>query len=148
MNKFLLVALAAIALFMGCSKKNNPSPSASIVGKWYITTDTARTYTNNTLTEADPESFDHTDYVQFNSNGTGVQLSDGVSSNFTYTVKSSNSITLNYPKQVTGNVTIDAFSQDATFKATSSNLYIFISDTETDGGATYRYTESTYFTNK
>jgi len=147
MNKILLVALAAIALFMGCQKKSTPSPSASIVGKWYITTDTTRQYTNNVLTDQDPESFDHTDYVQFNSDGSGVQLSGDESGNFTYSVKG-NSVTLNYPKQVVDNTTIDAFSKTATYKATSSALYIFITDTETDGGATYRYTESTYFTNK
>ena len=148
MNRILLVALAAVALFMGCSKKNNPSPSASIVGKWYITTDTTKQYTNNVLTVQDPESFDHTDYVQFNSNGTGVQLSGGVSSSFTYSVKNSNSVTLNYPKQTVDNVTIYAFSKDVTFKATSSTLYIFLEDTETDGSTTYRLTEATYFTNK
>ncbi|SDS30828.1 hypothetical protein SAMN05216490_0920 [Mucilaginibacter mallensis] len=147
MNKILLVALAAIALFMGCSKKNNPSPSASLEGKWYITTDTAKVYTNNVLTQQDPESFDHSDYVQFNSNGTGIQLSGDASSNFTYSVKG-NSVTLNYPKQTIDNTTIDAFSKTATFKATSSALYIYIEDTETDGSTTYRYTEATYFTNK
>jgi hypothetical protein len=147
MNKILLVALVAVTLFMGCSKKNDASPSASIVGKWYITTDTTKEYTNNVLTDQDPESFNHTDYVQFNSNGTGVQLSAGISTNITYSVKS-NSVTLNYPKQTVANVTIDAFSKTATFKTTSSTLYIFIEDSETDGGATYRLTEATYFTNK
>jgi hypothetical protein len=147
MNKILLVALAAVTLFMGCSKKNNPSPSASLVGKWFQTTDTARIYTNNVLTEADPESFDHTDYVQFNSNGTGVQLSGDESINFTYSVKN-NAVTLNYPKQTVDNVTIDAYSQTGTFKTTSSTLYIYFDYSETDGGATYRYTESSYFTNK
>jgi hypothetical protein len=147
MNKILLVALVAVALFMGCSKKNDASPSASLVGKWYITTDTIKQYTNNVLSDQDPESFNHTDYVQYNSNGTGVQLSAGTSTNFTYSVKN-NILTLNYPKQTIDDVTIDAFSKTATFKTTSSTLYIFIEDSETDNGVTYRLTEASYFTNK
>jgi hypothetical protein len=147
MNKILLVALVAVALFMGCSKKNDASPTASLVGKWYITTDTIKQYTNNVLSEQDPESFNHTDYVQYNSNGTGVQLSAGTSTNFTYSVKN-NILTLNYPKQTIDNVTIDAFSKTATFKTTSSTLYIFIEDSETDNGVTYRLTEASHFTNK
>lgn len=148
MNKILLVALVAVTLFMGCSKKNDSNPaSASVVGKWYITTDSTKTYTNGTLTDHDYESGNHTDYVQFNSNLSGTQLSEGTLVNFTYVIKG-NVLTLTYPKQVVDGFTSDAFSESGTYKATSSSLYVLFDDSETDGNVVTRTVETTYFTNK
>lgn len=101
MNKLLLIVAAGI-LLVSCSKKNTPAPSIAFVGKWYAKADTIREFQDNVLTETDFTTSDHTDYIQFNSDKTGITVTNGVLSAFTYTY-SGNTITVIIPyKNIVG----------------------------------------------
>jgi hypothetical protein len=115
MKKIVLMAfmaMVAATMFFACSKNgidNSGAPTktqtdtisnASLVGKWYFTVDTVRVYTNSTLTSSTPSAYFNSDYLQFNSDGTGVQLRGAASTNFTF---SANSKVLDMSLAKTGN---------------------------------------------
>jgi hypothetical protein len=146
MNKFLLLIIA-VAIFVGCSKKNN-SPSTSIVGKWNITADTDRVYDNGTLDETSILNESISPYVQFNADGSGVLMNDitggGATIKFTYSV-SGNVIKFHYPAQIINGIEVAAFERDGTFKRTGTNdMEIIFDSTVLQGGDSERDYEVVY----
>ena len=146
MKKLLLIALAAV-IIAGCSKKNNPSPTAvSITGKWYATIDTTKEYVNGTLQTTTPSTYNHTNFVQFNADNTGSSLTDGVPDTFTYSV-SGTTLTLNFSAQTVGVITYAAYSERAAIRTLTANtLVVYTDDTDINGAETDRTTEVQYLT--
>lgn len=146
MNK-LYILIIAIALFAGCSKKNDTAPAAtSIVGKWDITADTDRVYLDGTLNQTTILNESYSPYVQFNQDGSGVLMDDatGATIKFTYTV-SDQTITFNYPAQIISGVQVAAFTRTATFNQyASGKMEIIFNTTVIDGGDTERDFEVVY----
>ncbi len=142
--KFLLLAVAVIGI-TACSKKNDAKPSSNIVGKWNEISDTTKNYTNGTLTETDAEPVTG-DYAQFNSDGSGTTSAGGSITKFNYTISGS-TLTIKVPTQIIDGMTVDATTENYAIKTlTSSQMYLFSDDSETDAGIVYRMTEATHFT--
>ena len=112
MNLKLSIANVIIFTFIllsvfACSKKGNvtpiPTPAPVVTpfvlsNKWFVTVDTQKTYINSVLNGATPILYYHTDYFQFNADGTGTQSFGPTIFHFNYTVDGS-AITLNYPAE-------------------------------------------------
>ena len=84
----LLLIVAAITFIAAC-KKSGSSPSNPIVGKWTVVSDTARIYQGGTLSQVLPDSLIGTNFILFNSNGTGSETESDVSSTFKWSVSGS-----------------------------------------------------------
>ena len=109
----VILFATAIALFSACGKGNMPStdiPTSTtttsninnLIGKWYYNIDTLATYTGSTLDSTRIYDYFESNYLQFNSDGTGVRYADTTSTNFTYSVNSGSTILFkfaNTPKQ-------------------------------------------------
>jgi hypothetical protein len=102
MNKVILVAFVAI-LWISCSKTSD-IPS-SIAAKWYKTNVTNFEYTNGVLDNKYTLNYNHTDFMVFNSDGTGSSVSvvDTLHStdtmNFSYKL-SGKTLSFTFPRQL------------------------------------------------
>ena len=81
----LLLVLVAITFIVAC-KKSGSSPSSPIVGKWTIVSDTIRLYQGGSLSDVSPDSLIGTNFIQFNSNGTGSETESDISSTFKWSI--------------------------------------------------------------
>ena len=124
MTKFLSFILLLI-LCIGCSKKNNPPPvTASIVGTWYVTTDTLTTYSNGIAGAPYVTNLNHSAYMKFNNDGTGLTY-NGDYLDFTYTISDQTAV-ISYAAH-TGDYVAPAFTQKPVIKQLdANNLYIVI----------------------
>ena len=131
-----------------CSKKDSNSPSSNIVGKWSIAADTMRTYdTKGTLLETDVNTdIQPTDYLQFNTNGTGGEEEYGFNVTFTYTATATNLHLVYKSSDVQGGVITNPI-QDVTIKHLDAHsLYTIETESDTENNVTYVTKESTHFT--
>lgn len=80
MKKLIVIAALGIA-FTGCKKAQEILPSNSITGKWWFTSSTMGGQTTN---------YNHTDYVEFDTDGSGTEVENGITSHFAYVVSGSN----------------------------------------------------------
>lgn len=128
MRKLILIA-SAITICIGCSKKNNPTPAqASIVGTWYATTDTLTTYSSGKPGSPTVTNFNHSYYIRFNADATGVQFGNGGNTNFTYTI-SGKTATINYAEQNDAGTITPAFTEHPTIgQLDAHNLYLIYDD--------------------
>ena len=143
MNKFLLFAAAAIVL-MSCTKKSTPTPTnvntASIIGKWYVATDTVSEYRNGVLVENDTTTFNHTSYLQFNADNTGVSYDVIATNNFTYT-KSGSVITASFPQHASDGTVEPPLIETYTIKKLTENSLLIGTNVVFDYG-TVVFTET------
>ena len=105
-NLTTIIICFSIALFcfLGCSKKSDTPSVAKITiqGKWSEDSVTIITYKNNKITNTYKESKPDGSSLQFNSNGTGIQVVPAYQSypavrvNITYSLSGSD-LMLNYP---------------------------------------------------
>jgi len=152
MKKFIpkLLLLSGLAMVIAsCSKKDSNSPSSTIVGKWSIASDTTKIYnTQGTLLETDVNTdIQPTDYVQFNSNGTGGEQEYGFNVTFTYTATATNLHLVYKSSDVQGGTTITNPIQDVTIKHLDAHsLYTIETESDTENNVTYVTKESTHFT--
>jgi len=58
----------------------------NLIAQWFYTTDTVNYYTGSTLDSSKAYAYFQTDYIQFNSNGSGVEMRSNVSTTFTFGV--------------------------------------------------------------
>jgi hypothetical protein len=124
MNKFIIFAAIGI-IFMSCSKKSTPTPAPtqntpSIIGKWYVATDTVSEFRNGVLVQSDTTSSNHTSYTQFNDDNTGVIYSVLSTANFTYT-KSGNVITASIPQHASDGTIEPPLVETFTIKKITEN---------------------------
>lgn len=147
MKKLLLIAAGAL-LFAGCKKY---SPSNTITGKWYLTSNNIQEYVNDQLSYQNKTTYNHQGYLMLNSDGSGDQdivqgtTSDpnsnvvlDVSEVFTYTY-SGNSIIFNFPEQTVGTDQFQASTVTATITThTATTLEINITQQATENGSTLK----------
>jgi hypothetical protein len=155
MKKHLLIIIAAV-LFAGCAKKGNLSPAPitlkpTLIAKWYLTTDTVTDYKNGVQTQQKVYADDHTEYIQFNSDGSGVEGIDKGNSllsiiTFTYTFSSSSGeLILNYPTQTVNGASQAAYSEPGTVKSLGANkLVLYFQSIQISGSNTYIADEVVY----
>jgi hypothetical protein len=161
MKKLLFIA-AAVLLFAACGKAGFSSDdgnittttsTVSIVGKWYYTLDTVRTYSNDTLKTTNVFNYHNTDYLQFNSDGTGVKQADTTTTNFTYIIIGQ-TLTLHLPSAITVSSihktqdtrtdVLAGVNQSATIRQlTATNLALFFPK-ETTTNSTETVSEAVY----
>jgi len=126
MNRFLAFIILMI-LCVGCSKKNTPVPvptTASIVGTWYVTTDTLTTYVKGVAGSPYITNFNHSAYMTFKNDGTG-SLYNGDHLSFTYTLSGKTAV-INYAAQ-TGAYVAPPYTQTSDIKQLdANNLYMVI----------------------
>ena len=140
MKKILLFGLLlAVVLMGGCQKDDNSDNApADIVGKWYIKKMVDVEYENGVKVDESTETtFTTKDFMEFKSNGTAVFSSDGGPDpadidNFTYT-RQGDKVVLT----LTGSTDV---TQVDIKKLTTNELVLFIDETDTYQGKTYRYT--------
>jgi hypothetical protein len=145
------ILLFTIMIFLGsCKLDGSALPGMStITGKWYKvsstltnTTTDKKSTTSTTSTNAVTTYFNHTDYITFNSDGTGDQLKGGVMSTFRYT-KNGNILTLNYM----ANEGQSASTSVATIKYLYDDSFQFkisYTTTTSEGLTTYNTYDITY----
>ena len=148
MNKILLI-LFGVLFVLGCSKKNNPSPQATIVGKWAIQGDTSRLYLAGVLNSTYISVGINSPYYQFNADGTGTYKQSlpppDFITTFTYTI-SNGSITLTFPpKPVPPNYSFQTINKFKIEKLTANTLIFLLDDTNTSNGGS-EYKEDIYMT--
>ena len=148
--KKIILLIAIAAGFIGCSKSSNtpkPTAAALITGQWYYTVDSVTTYANGSLQNTSSNGYAHSDYVQFNTDGTGLQYDQHSGSKIAFTYKlTGSSLLLNYPSQVILGTTTDAKSQTAVIKTlTTSALQLYFDNSSVASGVTIRVTEAAYF---
>jgi len=143
-----LLFLLPVAAMIGCSKSNNSNPSktSSIVGKWNYSSDTVKFYNNGTLDQTlANQGLNTGDYIQFNADGSGLDVQSGGTTTFTYT-NSNGKLTMNAPAQTIGGQPEPASTEVATIKTlTSTDLFLYFDDTEVNSGVTSETVESTHF---
>jgi hypothetical protein len=146
MNKLLLI-LFGVLFVLGCSKKNNPSPQATIVGKWAIQGDTSRQYVAGALNSTYVIVGINSPYYQFNADGTGTLKQNlgppDLIETFTYTL-SNGSITLNFPVQPAS--PNNAFQLSWEIEKLTANTVIFLWDDTSPGNGSSEYKEDVYLT--
>lgn len=125
-----IFCLLMLVLFCACKKNNNgPSTaSANLVNKWYAISSAYVQYSNGTPGNTSNTSYNHTDYIQFNLDGTGTQVKNGTTSSFTYT-SDNNIITFKY--------TASQQTDMATIKSLTANKLELYFDHKTDQQYTY-----------
>ena len=125
-----ILCIAILLLLYSC-KKNHNGPSnanANLVNKWYAVSSTYIQYNNGSPANTTNTSYNHTDYIQFNLDGTGTQVKNGTTSAFTYTSEN-NVITFKY--------TASQQTDVANIKSlTTNNLELYF-DHKTDHQYTY-----------
>ncbi|WP_448698688.1 hypothetical protein ACFGVR_17675 [Mucilaginibacter sp. AW1-3] len=149
MKKIILPALLIILVISACTKEPGASTaSLAIVGKWYYTQDTLRTYKNGVLQSINTTgvTLNGTSFNQFNNAGRGSVLISGNSNAFTYSI-TGKIITLYKAAQSIGGVAIPPATEFATIKTlTATQLVLFYSDTSADAqGNTILSTEVACF---
>lgn len=90
MKKLLLVAAVCLLGFYAC-KKDSDSNSKKIIGKWTIEKAVLIKSVNgaDSVVQIDAD-IDHTEYIQFNADGTGVSPDAGNNGTFKYTLSGNN----------------------------------------------------------
>ena len=130
--------------FLAALRKNGtyPTPTASITGKRYYTTDTVTSYKDNIIQNQIAESYNQTSYFQFNQDGTGSQYFSGGITTFTYTIIGEN-ITLNFPAQPLNGAPMSQYLVTLAIKQlTVNNLFLLYDESVVDGANTTRNTEA------
>lgn len=89
MKKLLPLVLICLIGFYACKKDSDSSKT--IVGKWTIAKAVYIKIVNgaDSVVQVDAD-IDHSQYIQFNKDGTGVSPSDGNNVNFRYTLSGNN----------------------------------------------------------
>jgi hypothetical protein len=151
MKKFIpkLLLLSGLAMVIAsCSKKDSNSPSSAIVGKWSIASDTTRTYdSTGTLLATDVNTdIQPTDYVQFNSNGTGGEEEYGFNVTFTYTATATNLHLVYKSSDVQGGTIANPIQDVAIKHLDAHSMYTIETESDTENSVTYVTKESTHFT--
>jgi hypothetical protein len=156
MKKLIPLILVA-AVLPGCKKDKS---SASIVGKWWMTSNSVVEYVNGNVYYQEKTPYDHDGYILFSSDGTGDQdivqsttsKPDGnavldIAEVFTYTY-SGNSLVLNIPAQVVGSEQVAAGTFNATITThTSTTLeYNITQQGEDEDGNTIKIVQVQSFT--
>ena len=138
MKTTILICLFALMAFTACKKANSNNQSPTITGQWYDVKDIYTvTDKNGVTTTVDTQSFNHTDKVLFNSNGSGTGADAYFTSNFSYKVTSNN-------LQFTQTMYIDSMNVQVPYKSTwnvpikkltsnSLELYFVIGPDQSDG---------------
>lgn len=97
-NLLFVIGAAIIVSVSACGKTNlglsggNSTSSTSnintnnLITQWFYTTDTVNYYTGSTLDSSKTYSYFQTDYIQFNSNGSGVEMRSNVSTAFKFSI--------------------------------------------------------------
>lgn len=146
--KKLLFILIACTLAIGCSK-NNENPTNLIVGKWGVTADSVKLYTypGNGFIENLQTNSSPSDYVQYNSDGSGTGYTVNGTSAFTYKV-SGNKIIYNNAAHVVNGTTMPATIDTSTIVSLNGNKLILYSESVNPplGGLRYRTTYTFYYT--
>jgi len=124
----LLLIVAAITFIAAC-KKSGSSPSNPIVGKWTVVSDTARIYQGGTLSQVLPDSLIGTNFILFNSNGTGSETESDVSSTFKWSVSGSTLTVISDAQTIEG-IQVPSTTTTSVIKTlTAHTLYFYISET-------------------
>lgn len=128
MKKILLLAFVCLMGFYACKKDSDSSKS--IIGKWTIEKAILIKNVNgaDSIVQIDT-AIDHSEYIQFNKDGTGVSPSAGNNGTFRYTL-SGNSLAI---------VTDDSLSVAFTVKALTSKSLVLRQQEEVG------YYSDTYF---
>jgi hypothetical protein len=148
MKRVFAFAIFAAVILVSCYKKNNvvPMTTVSFAGKWISTSDTLTTYKNGivgsvgiTFNSSAPN------YIQFNSDGTGVANAPGFAGTpliFNFTVNGK-IITINYPAQTVNYYSQPALTQIASIRSqTDKSLQLFYDNSTTSGSVTTRLTDA------
>jgi hypothetical protein len=169
-NWLIVIGIAVVVVFFAaCGKTNlglnggessgtSSITSTNLIGQWYYTTDTINYYTGTTLDSSKYFAYFQSDYIQFNSNGTGVEMRSNVSNNFSYNI-TDQAITFLFPSGVkqlavlpekisTGGVRTLASSGTtitADIKALSTTNLVLVFNTST--GNNTSTTETAHFSN-
>lgn len=134
--KRLSFALIAVISFTGCSKKTTVSPNVLITGTWYISKVTGNDYKNGIFVSSWNRTENHGDYMRFNSDGTGSNLIDGISVDYSYIITKT-TLTLYNPSDASDVSNLNIIKLD------SNNLVI--KSTVTNSATNESETEETEF---
>jgi len=148
MKKIILPILLIIFAISACTKQaGHVNGNQLIVGTWYYTNDTTKSYRNGVLQSTVTNLIvnDRTNYAKYNSGGTGAALVLGFSNTFTWSI-GGNILTLATPAVTVSGLVIPATNQAWTIKSlTATNMVIYYSDTSKDSsGNTILDTEVAY----
>jgi hypothetical protein len=130
-----------------------PSETNLLIGKWYYTQDTLRTYLNGVLQSSNNTggmTFNRSNFTQFNADYTGAtgNITGSVTTqvNFSYSM-TANTVTFNTPSQPVAGYTIPASVATAAIKTLSATqLSLFYSNSSKDNnGNTILNTEAAYY---
>jgi hypothetical protein len=100
----------------------------TIVGVWYLTSDTLTYYSNGKAGYPFITNFDHSYYINFNSDGTGVQNGNGGNTKFTYSV-AGDIATINYADQYSVGQLYPGYTKKPIIKRLDAhNLYLLYDD--------------------
>lgn len=149
MKKILLPILALIFIVSACKKEaGHANGNQLIVGTWYYTNDTTKSYKNGVLQSTVTNLIvnDHTNYAKYVSGGTGNALVLGFYNTFTWSI-SGNTVTLITPAVTINGLTIPATNEPWTIRTlTATNMVLYNSETSNDNsGNTFLDTEVAYF---
>ena len=141
----LLLVLVAITFIVAC-KKSGSSPSSPIVGKWTIVSDTIRLYQGGSLSDVSPDSLIGTNFIQFNSNGTGSETESDISSTFKWSISGSTLTVINDAQTIEG-IQVPSTTTTAAIKILNTNmLYFFINETASIDNVNVPETEAVHLT--
>ena len=88
MKKALLIVIVFGLLFVSCKKDSHTTPAVkvTIVGKWqYKKTRSLNIDSEGTiLSEDEVTDYTYADYLQYNSDGTGISIQKAIEADFTY----------------------------------------------------------------
>lgn len=124
--------LLSLTLIYGCGKKSNPTPSAqsAITGRWYMYKISEVNYlTSGISIITDPVTDTASNYVQFNSNNTGLSPNG----DFNYTISGSILTSI-----LNGETEVDTIS------SLSQNNLVIHSQSQTEVTAGVSYKSNTY----
>jgi hypothetical protein len=151
--KYLKVCIGIIGflliIMVGCKKSDNKKSSSNstlLLGKWYYTADTLNQYSDGKLLYTYPNAESSSDYLQFNSDGSGYSSGSNIIDAFTYKV-SGEILTINAKAFVVGGTNIPASTTNLNIVIlTGSNLKLYSDTTEVGNGIKFRETQVSYLT--
>jgi len=148
----LIIAVIAITLLaVSCQKDPvRNTIDQRLIGKWYYTLDTLKYNQNGgpyNLISA--STYNRVEYLQFNTDGTGIDFYNNTPYNFTYSV-TNNLITFNYPfiavPTAKGLLYTLAYTQKASIRyATATDLALLFNEYIVNTGFTENDYEAKYF---
>ena len=143
LSAFLAIIIIA---FSACGKKDKENPSNSIIGNWKGEKQIDKDFINGQLNSSDTTLITPPNYFNLsfkaNNNFEADSEIDGDSEHQSgYYSVSGNQITL-------GASAADPDKENYTFTISGNSLVLFINDSETNNGVTYKYETTIYLTRK